>query len=68
MWTLGLFDSDRFYSQKVLTHFRAKQLVDCSTYTTQISCLTRAIISKAHFNDKYNYAQDCEGLRPLQDI
>jgi hypothetical protein len=57
-----------FFSQKVLAHFRAKQLVDISTYNIQILCLNGAIISKAHFDDKYNYAQDCEGLRPVQDI
>ncbi len=39
-------------------HFRPKQLVDFSTYNTQIVCLTDAIISKAHDNDKYKYAKD----------
>ncbi len=28
-----------------------------STYNTQILCLTGAIFSEAHFNDKYNYVQ-----------
>jgi hypothetical protein len=37
-----------------------KQLVDFATYNTQISYLTGAIISKAHYNDKYNYVQDCD--------
>ncbi len=43
-----------------MAHFRPKQLVDFSTYNTQISYLTGAIISKAHYNDKYNYVQDCD--------
>jgi hypothetical protein len=28
--------------------------------------LTGAIISKAHYNDKYNWVQDCEGICPPQ--
>ncbi len=45
-----------------------KKLVDYSTYNTgtQIKCLSGAIISKAHYNDEYNYVQDCQGLRPIQ--
>jgi|LakMenEpi03Aug12_release.lakeMendotaPanAssembly.Ray.scaffolds.fasta_scaffold356249_2 hypothetical protein len=30
----------RFFSLKVLAHFRSKELVDFSTYDTQILCLT----------------------------
>ncbi len=43
-----------------------KELVDFSTYNTQIQCPTGAIINKAHYNDEYNYVHDCEGLRPPQ--
>jgi hypothetical protein len=59
MWTPGWLDYDSFYLLKVLAHFRPKQLVDLSTYDTLILCLSGAIISKAHYNDKYNYVQDC---------
>jgi len=37
----------------VLAHIRPKQVVDFSTYNTQILWLTGAIISKANYNDKY---------------
>ncbi len=66
MWTPGWLDNDLFYSLKVLAHFRPEQLLDFSAYDTQILCLTGAIITTAHYNDKYNYVQDCEGLRPPQ--
>ncbi len=65
MWTPGWIDYDSFYFL-VLAHFRPKQLVDFSTYDTQILCLSGTIISKAHYNDKYNYVEDCEGLPPPQ--
>jgi hypothetical protein len=42
--------------------------VDFSTYNTQILCLTGAIISIAHNNDKYKYVQRCEGICPLQYV
>jgi len=45
--------NDWFYSLKVLAHFRPKQLVDFSTYNSQILCLTCAIISEAYHNNKY---------------
>jgi len=62
-----MFTHEWFYFLKVLAHFRPKQLVDFFTYNTQIVCLIDAIISKAHDNGKYNYVQDCEGLRPLTE-
>ncbi len=70
MWTPSWLDSDSFYSLKVLAYFRHKQLVDFSTYNTQIICLTGAIISKckAHYNHKYKYVQRCEGICPLQYV
>ncbi len=39
----------------VLAHFRPNQLEDFSTYNTQVLFLTGFIISKAHYNDEYNY-------------
>ncbi len=32
-------------------------MVDFSTYNTQILCLAGTIISKAHYNGKYNYVR-----------
>jgi hypothetical protein len=69
MWTpfrLVIDNDCFFYSLIVLAHFRHKQLVDFSTYNTQILCLTCAIIKKAHYKDKCNYVQDCGGICPLQ--
>ncbi len=54
----GKTTTDYRYTLKVLAHFKPKQVVDFSTYNTQLLCLTGAIISKAHDNDKYNYAKD----------
>ncbi len=46
--------------------FGSKLLMDfsTSTYNTQILCLTGAIISEAHYNDKYNYVQITHKARP----
>jgi hypothetical protein len=43
-----------FYFLKVLAHFRFKELVDFSTYDTQISCLTGATV-KHVLRKKYIY-------------
>jgi hypothetical protein len=56
MWTPSWLDNDLFYSLKVLAHFRPAQLVDFSTYNTQICASCGAVFSKAHYNDKYNVA------------
>jgi hypothetical protein len=43
--------------------------VDFSTYNRRfyvsLAALSGAIISKAHYSNKYNYVQDCEELLPL---
>ncbi len=57
MWTPDWLDNDRFILQIELAHFGSKLLVDFSTYNTQILCHTGAIISGAHYNDKYSYVQ-----------
>jgi hypothetical protein len=49
-----------FYSLIVLAHFRPNNWwISPHTYNTQIAILTCAIISKAHYNDKYKYVQNC---------
>jgi hypothetical protein len=46
--TQGHLDYDRFYSLKILAHFRPKVLVDFHHSVTQINCLTGAIISETY--------------------
>ncbi len=51
MFTLGSLEHEWFYSLKVLTHFRSKELADFPTYDTHISGAT----GKHVLRNKYNW-------------
>ncbi len=77
MFTQRSLEHEWFYSLKVLTHVRSKELVDFHTCDTQISCLTGATVkhvllintNKLRLHNMFKAAYDwwyCAGARGEQ--
>jgi len=52
--TQRILEQEWFFSLKVMAHFRSKELVEFSTYDTQILFLTGDIVKKNYYVCKYH--------------